>query len=106
MIDYLLITTLDKTCEKDNTISIWRVHDWVCVHILGGHKAAVNDLAVHPSGKLALSVSKDSTLKLWNLVQGLRRHARLPNISLSLLDARALWVHTQTEIAGRQGPLE
>ena len=38
--------------------------------MLGGHKASVNDVAVHPSGKLALSVSKDSTLRLWNLVQG------------------------------------
>ena len=38
--------------------------------MLGGHKSAVNDVAVHPSGKLALSVSKDSTLRLWNLVQG------------------------------------
>jgi WD40 repeat protein len=40
------------------------------VHILGGHKGAVIDVTVHPSGKLALSISKDNTLKLWNLVQG------------------------------------
>lgn len=49
---------------------MWRVHDWVCVHVLGGHKEAINDIAVHPSGKLALSVSKDNTMKLWNLVHG------------------------------------
>jgi protein MAK11 len=29
---------------QDGTISIWRTHDWVCVHILGGHKAAVNEI--------------------------------------------------------------
>lgn len=38
--------------------------------MLGGHKTSVTDVAVHPTGKLALSVSKDSTLRLWNLVQG------------------------------------
>jgi len=56
--------------SEDNNLGIWRVQDWLCVHILGGHKAAVTDIAVHPSGKLALSVSKDNTLKVWNLVQG------------------------------------
>ncbi len=56
--------------SEDTTLGIWRVQDWMCVHMLGGHKAAVSDLAVHPSGKLALSVSKDNTLKVWNLVQG------------------------------------
>ena len=56
--------------SEDNNVAIWRVQDWMCVHILGGHKGSINDLAVHPSGKLALSVSKDNTMKLWNLVQG------------------------------------
>lgn len=56
--------------SEDSTICIWRVHDWLCVHILGGHKAAVNDLSIHPSGMMSLSVSKDNTMKLWNLVQG------------------------------------
>lgn len=56
--------------SEDNTLCIWRVHDWTCLHILGGHKEPVNDVAVHPTGKLALSVSRDNTLKLWNLVEG------------------------------------
>eukprot|EP00606_Chrysophyceae_sp_TOSAG23-5_P000562 GSChrysophyteH2.ASY1.ANO1.1152.1 assembled CDS len=56
--------------SDDMNLCIWRVQDWECVHILGGHKASVNDLSIHPSGKMALSVSKDNTLKLWNLVQG------------------------------------
>ena len=46
------------------------MHDWSCLHILGGHKATVSDVAVHPSGKLALSVSRDNTLRLWNLIEG------------------------------------
>ena len=30
----------------------------------------VNSVALHPSGRLALSVSQDSSLRLWNLVKG------------------------------------
>jgi protein MAK11 len=56
--------------SEDSSLCIWRASDWECVHILGGHKESISDLAVHPSGKLCLSVSKDVTLKLWNLVQG------------------------------------
>lgn len=63
-------TTHLISSSEDMTLCIWRISDWECVHILGGHKASVTDLAIHPSGKLALSVSKDHTLKLWNLVQG------------------------------------
>ena len=56
--------------SEDNTICIWRVHDWQCLHILGGHKEAVNDISIHPSGKVALSVGKDTTLRMWNLITG------------------------------------
>lgn len=56
--------------SEDNTLCLWRVQDWQCVHIMGGHKGAINDFAIHPTGKLALSVSRDSTMKMWNLVQG------------------------------------
>lgn len=58
------------TGSSDKSICIWRVSDWNCVHILGGHKDEVNDLAIHPSGKLALSVSKDKTVQMWNLIKG------------------------------------
>jgi protein MAK11 len=54
----------------DNTICIWRTSDWLCLHKLGGHKAAVTSVAPHPSGKLALSTGKDRTLRLWDLVKG------------------------------------
>lgn len=36
------------------------------------HKKAVTDLAVHPSGKLALTVGRDSCLAMLNLVRGRR----------------------------------
>lgn len=37
---------------------------------LRGHKGRVNCVAVHPSGKLALSVGKDRTLRMWDLMRG------------------------------------
>eukprot|EP01031_Cornospumella_fuschlensis_P030538 gene30538-36907_t len=69
------------SASEDGTLYIWRVHDWEHLHILGGHKDIVYDFAIHPSGKLALSVSKDHTLKLWNLIQGrcaFTRRLRIP----------------------------
>merc|ERR1712224_744645 len=55
---------------EDQTLRIWRVADWACIHVLGGHKAGITSLSVHPSGKLALSGSKDKTMRLWNLLEG------------------------------------
>ena len=56
--------------SEDGTMIIWGVSNWKKLHVLGGHKAAVNHFALHPSGKLCVSVSKDNTMKIWNLVHG------------------------------------
>jgi WD40 repeat protein len=56
--------------SEDMSLRIWRCHDWECLHVLHGHKGAITSVAIHPTGKLALSVSKDNTMKLWNLIQG------------------------------------
>lgn len=83
------------SASEDHTLMIWRVHDWEQLHILGGcasvwfhlhfsislvnllccsivysHKDSVHAMSIHPSGKVLLSVSKDSYLRIWNLVQG------------------------------------
>jgi protein MAK11 len=39
---------------------------------LKGHKGRVNSVSVHPSGKVALSVGKDRTLYMWDLMRGRR----------------------------------
>jgi protein MAK11 len=76
--------------SHDGIISLWRTNDWECLHdlkffyyyffvgisfnfIFRGHKGKVNQLAVHPSGRLALSVSDDKTMRTWNLLTGKRR---------------------------------
>ena len=69
--------------SDDAAICIWRVRDWACIHIMGGHKGSVNALAAHASGRLALSVGRDKTLRMWDLTEGrmsfivkLKREAR------------------------------
>lgn len=58
------------TSSEDGTICIWDTRSWQCDKTLRGHTDAVNSLSVHPSGKMLLSVSKDKTLRTWNLVKG------------------------------------
>ena len=43
---------------------------------LKGHKGRVNDVSIHPSGKLAVSVGKDRTLRLWDLRSAKKASAR------------------------------
>ncbi|KAL1495820.1 hypothetical protein AB1Y20_016680 [Prymnesium parvum] len=54
----------------DGDVSIWRTSDWECLLRVKGHKAAVLDVAIHPSGRVALSVGADAKLMLWNLTTG------------------------------------
>ncbi|KAK9463597.1 WD40-repeat-containing domain protein [Lipomyces oligophaga] len=53
---------------EDGKILIWRTKDWEVLADMKGHKGGVNDIAIHPSGKIALSVGQDRTLRLWNLM--------------------------------------
>jgi protein MAK11 len=41
-------------------------------------QSGVTDIAIHPSGKLALSIGKDRKLVTWNLIKG--RSAYVTNI--------------------------
>ncbi|CAN6656864.1 protein Mak11p [Trichomonascus vanleenenianus] len=54
----------------DGKISLWRTKDWEVLSDMKGHKGEINDTAVHPTGKIALSVGVDRTLRLWNLMTG------------------------------------
>lgn len=54
--------------SEDGKIIIWRTKDWQMFGTLKGHQGRVNDLAIHPSGRVAISVSTDKTIRLWNLM--------------------------------------
>jgi len=67
------------TGSEDNKICIvkaaasWNVEKTLCKH-----QGAVTDLAVHPSGKLMLSIGEDNKLITWNLIKG--RSAYVTNL--------------------------
>lgn len=47
------------TGSSDGAICVWQAGgDWEHLKIMRGHKASVNSISVHPSGKLALSVAR------------------------------------------------
>ncbi|KAI8320711.1 WD40 repeat-like protein [Martensiomyces pterosporus] len=60
------------SASDDGAICIFRTKDWEPLKVLKAHKGPVNDIAIHPTGKLALSVSQDRTIVLWNLLTGQR----------------------------------
>lgn len=54
--------------SEDGNIIIWRTKDWEIFGTLKGHKGRINDLSIHPSGRVAVSVAADKTVRLWNLM--------------------------------------
>ncbi|RDB18437.1 p21-activated protein kinase-interacting protein 1-like [Hypsizygus marmoreus] len=58
------------SASEDGTLCLFRARDWSVLRALRGHKGPVNSVAVHPSGKVALSVGKDRTLRMWDLMRG------------------------------------
>ncbi|KAG6829143.1 hypothetical protein H0H92_005547 [Tricholoma furcatifolium] len=58
------------SASEDGTLCLFRARDWSVLRALRGHKGAVSTVAVHPSGKVALSAGKDGTLRMWDLMRG------------------------------------
>lgn len=57
--------------SQDGKICIYKKRDWSVQHVLNGHEGGIGSLAVHPTGKLALSGGvTDGKLKLWDLTKG------------------------------------
>jgi protein MAK11 len=52
-------------------VCIYKKRDWSVQHVLAGHEGGVGSIAVHPTGKLALTAGvSDGKLKLWDLTKG------------------------------------
>ena len=67
------------TASEDGKICILKANSgWNVEKTLSKHKAGVTDLALHPSGKLMLSIGKDAKLITWNLIKG--RSAYVTNL--------------------------
>lgn len=81
------------TCSNDGTIAAIRCGNWqIEKQWQKPHKGlAVNTVAIHPTGKIALSTGADGILRTWNLVKG--RQAYATNLVPRLkLDARNVTV--------------
>ncbi|XP_077413905.1 p21-activated protein kinase-interacting protein 1-like isoform X2 [Vanacampus margaritifer] len=63
---------------EDGLLCVWSTKKWECLKSIKAHKGHVTSLSVHPSGKLALTVGTDKTLRTWNLING--RSAFIKNI--------------------------
>lgn len=58
------------SASEDGTMCIFHTRDWAVLATLRGHKGRVNSAAVHPSSKVCLSVGKDRTLRMWDMMRG------------------------------------
>lgn len=58
------------SASDDGTICLYHTRDWGLLATLRGHKGRVNSVAIHSSMKVGLSVGKDRTLRMWDLMRG------------------------------------
>jgi len=57
------------SASYDKSVRMWDVTSGQSLHELKGHQQAVYSLAVHKSGKLLVSGSRDKTARLWVCIQ-------------------------------------
>ncbi|KAM9687659.1 NACHT domain- and WD repeat-containing protein 1 [Trichechus inunguis] len=55
---------------QDGTVAVWDMKEHQVIHILTGHTGEVRCVKVFAKGTLAISASKDHTMRLWNLLSG------------------------------------
>lgn len=79
---------------QDGVFAITRIGNWIVEKLWDkAHKGeSVVDIAVHKTGKLALTLGLDFTLRTWNLIKG--RQAYIINLTSKCLDVRGLSVVT------------
>lgn len=81
--------------DAGGALVLWRAADWAPVaRLKGGHApgAAISSIAVHASGRLALTTAADARLVLWDLSRGAAAHAtplRAPALAVRWLPAAA-----------------
>eukprot|EP00051_Salpingoeca_urceolata_P019615 m.288711 g.288711 ORF g.288711 m.288711 type:complete len:239 (-) comp19452_c0_seq18:130-846(-) len=62
------------SCADDATLRIWALEECEILKAMPGHSGPVTGVAVHPSGRLALSTGHDRTLRTWDLMKGKSVH--------------------------------
>nr|XP_012153594.1 PREDICTED: p21-activated protein kinase-interacting protein 1-like isoform X2 [Megachile rotundata]XP_012153595.1 PREDICTED: p21-activated protein kinase-interacting protein 1-like isoform X2 [Megachile rotundata]XP_012153596.1 PREDICTED: p21-activated protein kinase-interacting protein 1-like isoform X2 [Megachile rotundata] len=82
------------TCSNDGTIAAIKCGNWQMEkHWQKAHKGlGVNTLAIHPTGKIALSTGADGILRTWNLIKGRQAYATnlVPRLKLDAKNVNIL----------------
>eukprot|EP00890_Picochlorum_soloecismus_P006725 jgi/Picsp_1/878/NSC_04366-R1_p21-activated protein kinase-interacting protein 1 len=56
---------------SDGSLTIWKAgQGWQCMKTLRGHRHEITSIAIHETGLLALTTSRDKTIRLWDLIKG------------------------------------
>nr|XP_006199152.2 NACHT domain- and WD repeat-containing protein 1 isoform X2 [Vicugna pacos] len=55
---------------QEGFVAVWDMEEQQVIHMLTGHTGEVRCVKVFAKGMLAISASKDRTLRLWNLLSG------------------------------------
>ena len=61
------LPSADSSGSSTGLLSLYRCKDFEMLKEMKGHKAPVSALAVHPSGRLCLSLDTTGSLKMWDL---------------------------------------
>lgn len=77
------------SAADDGLLVVHRTKDWECLEVLKKHKNPIQDMQIHPSGKLAVAIDDAKNLTLWNLITGkLAYSSKIP--ALGKID-RIIW---------------
>ncbi|KAI5068537.1 hypothetical protein GOP47_0016882 [Adiantum capillus-veneris] len=60
------------SASDDGLVCLWDTNSWLLYKSMKGHRNGVSDLSIHPSGRLCLSVGRDSHLNMYDLIKGRR----------------------------------
>ncbi|WFD19183.1 Protein mak11 [Malassezia caprae] len=79
--------TFMLSTSEDGTINLYRTRDWALLRTLRGHTGRINSASAHPSGRVALSVGADRTIRLWDLMRGVGSSS----VKIGIEADRILW---------------
>lgn len=68
--------------SEEGKIITWQHKTWGLLTTLKDHQTAIEDLDVHESGRLMISISKDNRMFIWNLLNSKKAYQRRFGINL------------------------
>ncbi len=64
-----VLSDMGQSCAPHRMLSpcrIWNLNNGTCKHVLEGHKARLNTVAIGDDGQLVVTASDDGTARLWD----------------------------------------